>query len=70
MPQSVGLQNRGKVESVFSIADWSLFMFLHLYRLSLSERHEANLFEADDPRFQLPERIELSIQVVWRCVQL
>ncbi len=33
-------------------------MLLYLYRLSLSERHEANLFEKDDERFQLPERVD------------
>lgn len=33
-------------------------MLLHLYRLSLSERHEPNLFEDGDERFRLPERID------------
>lgn len=33
-------------------------MLLHLYRVSLTERHEANLFEVDDQRFQLPTRLD------------
>jgi hypothetical protein len=39
-----------------------MIMKLYLYRLSLSERNEANLFENQDLRFHLPERLDYLFQ--------